>query len=129
MNSITIIVILAVVITVALSYALWIESVASAELFKAGESMCPPRITKQVIPMEDTFRVDITVTNTCSKPFTISYVLVNGRPAENLREPLVLSAGETRTITLVLPRSPGRVFKIILHTANDYNYVLLIKSP
>ncbi len=129
MNSITVILIIAVVVTVALSYALWIESVASAELYKASGSVCPPRISTRATPIGDKFRVDITVKNTCDRPLTINYILVNGRNAEGVEEPIVFSPGEAKTISIVLPRSPGRVFKITLHTANDYSYVLLIRSP
>lgn len=128
-DSITVIVIIAVVIAVALAYTFWVQSVATSQIFKAKGSLCNPRISKSVTPFGNNIRVDVTLENKCTSDLVIDLVLVNKEPYTGVPTPLVLHPGDTRTISLVLERKPGTTYEISLHTTSDTTYTLLVRSP
>jgi len=129
-DSITVVVIIAVVVIVSLSYALWIQSVAIGQVTKAKSSLCFISPSARVIKTEArTITVQISIRNKCSKTQTIDLILVDEKPYTNVPTPLQLTPGEKKTLIITLPRVPGKTYKITFHTVTDTNYVAYFTSP
>jgi len=126
MESLTIIIILVIALTLAIAYTIWVQSATMGQLNKV-EIL---DITQSYIEVQnDKAIIHLVIHNKGTTDSTIETILVNNNLVMEDHLPVTIASGEKREIVIETGYKPGIAIKVDMISAKGNTYTIMFNPP